>query len=164
MRMQAAVVGVVAAVALFAAPLTGSAQETRHGSWVVVSTTDDFTDETTTFARTTGDTVILGVTCLAGGYGALLSLNDGGTFANGVVETRWDGGEVDRFQFQDRNDNLLGWSSLNAGVQGWMPDFFAKLRQHSELRLRVTKWRDERVAGRISLSGSDAAISALGCG
>ena len=59
-----------------------------------------------------------------------------------------------QYVFSDFDDALATLS---------LPDFVSRLKQHSALRLRVTKWRNDLVTDTVSLVGSSAAINALAC-
>lgn len=137
--------------------------------WTTPQVTDDFTGETTRFARIQGRNanVVLAVACAGGGYAVLLNLVYGGIFHNGTVEVRWDEGPVERYEFNDGNETLSAWASASAGRgSGYDPriaSFVGKLRRHNDMRIRVTKWEDERLIDSVDLTGSSRAISTLPC-
>ena len=162
MRSQAAVVGVVVAVALLAA-LPASAQNTRYGAWTYSVSEDDFSGRTSRIAYASGDELMLFVFCLTDDY-ALNVRMGGEIFRDGDIDMRWDEGAVESYTFKDDNQSLS--ASTSAIMDDYNPGaraIVAKLMAHSELRVRVGRWPSTTVTDRISLRGSSRAIGALGC-
>ena len=85
----------------------------------------------------------------------------GAIFHDGDVEVRWDEGEVQRHAFSDEDELLSMWGPVTPGEDADV--FVHDLLSHRELRVRVTKWRDERVTDRFNLDGVANEIDALEC-
>ena len=166
--------GVVAVQLLTLVALAPAASQ-----WSVQTSTDDFTDETTLLA--VGDGVNgelrVAVTCYGDsseGYTVAVQLLRDGRFLAvpdtstrrrlGLVEARWDNGEVERTAFRHIGELLVVTDASERG--GWWDNHIGltdRLRQHNDLRLRVTRWPDTRVTDRVSLAGSTRAIEQLPC-
>ena len=138
--------------------LIGAVAAAQEGSisdsvnrWVVVSSEDDFTGESTTFAARVGDDQRLNL--LVSCPGVMISMQDRGLFQGGTVDVRWDDGPVETFTFLDLDRTLV-----YEGV-----DFARKLAEHAEVRVRVAKYRNEQVTDVFNLSDAAAAIDAMGC-
>ena len=119
---------------------------------MTVSSADDFTGESTTFAARVGNDQRLnlrGESC----PGVMISMQDRGLFQGGTVDVRWDDGPVETFTFADLDRTLV-----YEGV-----DFARKLAEHAEVRVRVTKYRNEQATDTFDLSDAAAAIDAMGC-
>ncbi len=166
MRRQVAVVGVV--VALVAAQIWAGAQEysdTQYGEWTYTVRHDDFSgEEIYRAASALGDEVAVFINCVQEGPVLSIFLMDG-TFRDGDVAMRWDGGAVESYTFMATGDQSLAAGGWEHG-DDYQPEFeniLGKLKAHSELRLRVWREPDTAVTDRISLSGSGRAIRALGC-
>lgn len=167
------------AVAVAVQFLTLVAVASAASRWSVETSTDDFTDETTLLAI--GDGVAgelrVAVTCYGDfneGYTVAVQLLQGGRFLlvpdiasgrrRGLVEARWDNGEVERHGFRHIGELLVLTDASKRGA--WWDNHLGltdRLKQHNELRLRVTRWPDAWVTDRISLAGSTRAIERLPC-
>lgn len=142
-------------VALFVAWIPTAA----FGQWTVATTQDDFTGETSSMAVGRGAELIIAVNCDEDGYSVIVDLIGRGIFANGDVDVRFDEGEVERYEFFDLNHTLIVTEELRPQVSTLIAGF----REHSDLRIRVTKWRSEYVSDRLSLIGANDAIGTLRC-
>ena len=152
MGMRIAILSLAVAVTVAAAPFAqeGNISDSVN-RWVVVSQADDFTGESTTFAARVGDDQRLNL--LVSCPGVMISMQDRGLFQGGTVDVRWDDGPVETFTFVDLDRTLV-----YEGV-----DFARKLAEHAEVRVRVTKYRNEQATDTFDLSDAAAAIDAMGC-
>ena len=117
------------------------------------------------------------VTCLGDfdeGYMLVVQLLSGGRFrvipdtetgrSLGLVEARWDNGPVETYTFRASRELLSLTDASKRG--GWWDNHIGltdRLKEHSELRLRVIRGRDTRVTDRISLADAARAIEGLPC-
>ena len=151
MRRVAAVAAVVAVAVIQASPV--------GAQWVANRSVDDFSGETSVMALGLGENrrLLIGVGCIVGDLTVYLTLYPTPEeFRNGDVEVRWDEGPVERHSFLHIDSRLVGSPGPSAA-------FIENLRSHRDLRIRVNKWRRERVTDRVSLSGSAAALDELPC-
>ena len=164
---------VMVAVHLLALSVAPAAQ------WSVETSIDDFTDQSTLLAIGDGSNgeLRLAVTCYGAfeeGYTVAVQLLRAGRFVAipdratgrrlGLVVARWDNGEVETHGFRHIGELLVLTDASKRG--GWWDNHIGltdRLKQHNELRLRVTRWPDKRVTDRISLAGSTRAIERLPC-
>ena len=128
------------AVAVVLCPAAADAQ------WQIESTEDDFTGAVSWVASTFGgnDTFLV-ILCEPGDWTVALSTSDG-IFHDGDVDLRLDDGEIERFTFADGDETVM-----LAGPEA--KRLAERLPNHSELRARYTKWRNDLMTDRWSLDG-----------